>query len=217
MSEPVKVTVGPDDEGRVDKALARHRDGADDALRVVLENLARTERVRKEDRELARAREQVLRAQESLGDSAPRVHNRDPLADIDWDGEEREDRDARSRESGRADMRGSSQPGRADPRSASQGNGVETDRAQSPYRPEPGPRGPVLQPKGEMREGETHSSHARLPARAGKSSVENVEMAREFAPQVEEVLSREEYPAHYKEFIRRYFLSLSRGARGAPD
>jgi hypothetical protein len=67
-----------------------------------------------------------------------------------------------------------------------------------------------------MREGESHSSHARLPARAGKSSVENVEMAREFAPQVEEVLSREQYPAHYKEFIRRYFLSLSRGTGGAP-
>jgi hypothetical protein len=41
-------------------------------------------------------------------------------------------------------------------------------------------------------------------------------MAREFAPQVEEVLSREDYPVHYKEFIRRYFLNLSRGARGAP-
>jgi hypothetical protein len=41
-------------------------------------------------------------------------------------------------------------------------------------------------------------------------------MASEFAPQVEEVLSREHYPAHYKEFIRRYFLNLSRGARGAP-
>jgi len=34
---------------------------------------------------------------------------------------------------------------------------------------------------------------------------------------VEEVLSREHYPAHHKEFIRRYFLNLSRGARGAPE
>lgn len=201
----------------LDKALARHRDGADDALRAILENLARTERARKEDRELARAREQVLRAQESLGASAPRARNQGTLPEIDWDGDEHADRDARGTEDDRAETRRSSQAGRADPRFASRGDGVGTERAQSPYRPEPGPRGPVLQPKGEMREGESHSSHARLPARAGKSSVENVEMAREFAPQVEEVLSREQYPAHYKEFIRRYFLSLSRGARGAPD
>jgi hypothetical protein len=43
--------------------------------------------------------------------------------------------------------------------------------------------------------------------------VENVEMASEYASQVEEVLSSEHYPAHYKEFIRRYFLSLSEAAR----
>jgi hypothetical protein len=51
--------------------------------------------------------------------------------------------------------------------------------------------------------------------------VENVEMAREFAPQMEKVLAREDYPAHYKEFIRRYFLTLSQDARDrrgkAPD
>jgi hypothetical protein len=36
-------------------------------------------------------------------------------------------------------------------------------------------------------------------------------MSSEYASQVEDVLSREEYPAHYKEFVRRYFLTLSRG------
>ena len=36
-------------------------------------------------------------------------------------------------------------------------------------------------------------------------------MSGEFASQVEEVLSKEEYPAHYKEFVRRYFLTLSQG------
>lgn len=200
----------------LEKALQRHRAGADDALREILENLARTERARKEDRELARAREQVLRARESLGDAQATARGRGPLAEIDWDDDEREDRAAGSAESGSADGHRISGSGRADPRSASQGDGVATDRAQSPYRPEPGSRGPVLQPKGELREGEAHSSHARLPARAGRPNVENVEMASEFAPQVEEVLSREHYPAHYKEFIRRYFLTLSRGARGAP-
>jgi hypothetical protein len=200
----------------LDKALERQRAGADDALKEILENLARTERARKEARELGRAREQVLRSQESLGDAQAAARGRGARAEIDWDDDERLDRDAGSAGSERAEARRSDAPGRADPRSASQGDGVATDRAQSPYRPEPGPRGPVLQPQGEMREGEAHSSQARLPARAGRASVENVEMAREFAPQVEEVLSREHYPAHYKEFIRRYFLSLSRGTRDAP-
>jgi hypothetical protein len=30
---------------------------------------------------------------------------------------------------------------------------------------------------------------------------------------VEEVLSKEHYPAHYKAFIRRYFLTLSQGTQ----
>jgi hypothetical protein len=200
----------------LEKALQRHRAGVDDALRQILENLALTERARKEDRELGRAREQVLRARENLGDAQATARGQGPRAEIDWDDDERGDRDAGSAESARPDARRASESGRADPSSASRGDGVATDRAHSPYRPEPGPRGPVLQPQGEIREGEAHSSHARLPARAGRSNVENVELAREFAPQVEEVLAREHYPAHYKEFIRRYFLNLSRGARGAP-
>jgi hypothetical protein len=200
----------------LDKALRSHRAGSDEALRQILENLARTERARKEDQELGRAREQVLRSRENLGDAAA-ARQRAPFAGIEWDDEEGDGRDARSAESKRADGQREGESGRADSRSASRGEGDATERAQSPYREEPAPRGPVLQPKGDMREGESHSSHARLPARAGRPGVENVQMAREFAPQVEEVLSREHYPAHYKEFIRRYFLSLSRGARGAPD
>jgi hypothetical protein len=203
------------ESGAVDQALRRHRAGADDALRQILENLARTERARKEDRELGRAREQVLRSRENLGDAAA-ARRRAANPGIEWDDEESDGREARGAESERAEGRRGIEPGRIDPRSASRGEGDATERTQSQYRPEPAPRGPVLQPKGEMREGEARSSQARLPARAGRPNVENVEMAREFEPQVEEVLSREHYPAHYKEFIRRYFLSLSRGARGAP-
>jgi hypothetical protein len=202
---------------RLEKALQSRRAEADDALREILQNLALVERARKEGRELGRAREQVLRARENLDDAQATARGRGPRAEIDWDDDERYDRDAGDPESARADARRGDGKGLADPRSASRGDGrVANERAQSVYRPEPGPRGPVLQPEGELREGESHSSHARLPARAGRPSVESVEMASEFAPQVEEVLSREHYPAHYKEFIRRYFLNLSRGARGAP-
>jgi hypothetical protein len=210
--------LGPGTAGQsLEKALQRHRAGADDALREILENLALTERARREDRELGRAREQVLRARENLGDAARTARGRGPSAEIDWDDDERDGRDAGSAESIGADTRRSPSSGRVESRFASQGDGVATDRAQSPYRPEPGPRGPVLQPQGEMREGEAHSSHARLAPRAGRPNVDHVEMASEFAPQVEEALSREHYPAHYKEFIRRYFLNLSRGARDTPE
>ena len=35
-----------------------------------------------------------------------------------------------------------------------------------------------------------------------------------FAVQVEEALSKDRYPAHRKDFIRRYFLTLSEGQAG---
>jgi len=201
----------------LEQALQRQRAGADDALREILENLALLERARKEGGELGRAREQVRRARENLGDAAAAGRGSGARAEIDWDEEERADRAARDAEDARTGARGGG-TGRAVPGSASRGDGSVTgDRARSPYRPEPGPRGPVLQPEGELREGESHSSHARLPARAGRPNVANVEMAREFTPQVERVLSTEHYPPHYKEFVRRYFLNLSRGVRNMPE
>jgi hypothetical protein len=54
-------------------------------------------------------------------------------------------------------------------------------------------------------------TEARVLPKPGRPSVENVSMSSEFASQVEEVLSKEDYPAHYKEFVRRYFLTLSQG------
>jgi hypothetical protein len=45
--------------------------------------------------------------------------------------------------------------------------------------------------------------------------VQHGERGAECAPQREAVLAREHYPEHYKEFVRRYFLTLSQGARTA--
>jgi hypothetical protein len=42
-------------------------------------------------------------------------------------------------------------------------------------------------------------------------------MSSEFVPQVEEVLAKDQYPTHYKEFVRRYFLNLSQGQAQAPQ
>ena len=62
-----------------------------------------------------------------------------------------------------------------------------------------------------MRAGEVFASQGSVLPNVTRPTVENVEMKQEFASQVEGVLSRDHYPAHYKEFIRRYFLSLSQG------
>jgi hypothetical protein len=68
-----------------------------------------------------------------------------------------------------------------------------------------------MKPEGRAGKGEVFVTEARIPPRPGRPSVENVAMSSEFASQVEEVLSKEEYPAHYKELVRRYFLTLSQG------
>ena len=99
-------------------------------------------------------------------------------------------------------------------RSAPQGDSdVAAKRQRSPSRADPAQAGVILKPRGRVREeGEAFASQARVLPRPGRPGVENVELSSEYAPRMEEVLSREHYPAHYKEFIRRYFLSLSRGA-----
>jgi hypothetical protein len=50
--------------------------------------------------------------------------------------------------------------------------------------------------------------------------VAGVALDARFETQLEEVLSKDSYPPHYKEFVRRYFLSLSEGVsieRGAGE
>ena len=196
----------------LDNALERHRSGADDALREILEKLARHERALKEDRELSNAREQVRRAQDSLGDARARTNERFRTADVDWD----EDEDRGGKGAAKADADGRMDgpaTGRA-ARAASQGDdSVATERADSPLRPDSAPAGRVLAPQGQIREGESYTSHGQARPRTGKPGVESVEMRAEFATQLESVLSKDQYPAHYKEFIRRYFLNLSQSAR----
>lgn len=210
----------------LENALERHRSGVDDALREILETLAQLDRALKEDKELSNAREQVRRAQDSLGDArAGTSAERAQMADMDWD--EDEARGVKGAAKAGVDGRlGGATVGKAS-RAGSQGdNSVATDREHSPLRPDSGPAGRVLAPQGQVREGESFTSHGQVLPRTGRPNVESIEMRAEFATQVEEVLSKDQYPAHYKEFVRRYFLNLSQGmqapqaqppgARGAP-
>ena len=210
----------------LENALERHRSGDDDALREMLETLAQLDRALKEDRELSNAREQVRRAQDSLGDArAGMSAERAQMAAMDWD--EDEDRgvkgDAKAGMEGRRDGAAAGKAARG----GSQGDdSVATDRAHSPLSPDPGPAGRVLAPQGQVREGESFTSHGQILPRTGRPNVESIKMKAEFATQVEEVLAKDQYPAHYKAFVRRYFLNLSQGmqapqaqppgTRGAP-
>ena len=66
-------------------------------------------------------------------------------------------------------------------------------------------------PESQPGKGQVFMSQARVPPRLSQPNVAVAPLSSEFAPQVEEVLSKEQYPAHYKEFVRRYFLNLSQG------
>ncbi len=200
----------------LEKALERHKAGADDALREILERLAQVDLSRMEQKELQGARRQVRRARENLGESAAGTGGeRDAGAVIDWD--EEENRGAGSTANAGMDRRLDGETGHEAARSSQRDSSSGADRRPSPFSPESGSSGPLLKPESQAREGEVYTSQARVLPGLARPSVENIELKREFASQVEEVLSREHYPAHYKEFIRRYFLALSRGATDARE
>jgi len=191
--------------------LRRRLPGDNESLREMLEKLAQIDRARREDSELQNAREQVRLALENLGDSGAGTRGaRAPGISIDFD--EEEDRGAGRAENAGADGRRRSETARGAAQSGSLGDStVALERQRRSVGPDSRDTGPILKPESQVREGEVFVTEARVPPRPGRPSVENVAMSSEFASQVEEVLSKEQYPAHYKEFIRRYFLKLSQG------
>jgi hypothetical protein len=179
----------------------------------MLEKPAPDGRAHREREELQRAREKILQARENLGEAVARSEGgRDPAADMEAAEREQDSEDDPwdKPRSGRKAVTASRFGSLSD-------STVASERQQSLLPPDYGQSGPVLKPESQLREGEVFVSERRILPRPVQSSVENVEMSREFAPQVEEVLSKEQYPAHYKEFVRRYFLTLSQGAQQQPS
>jgi hypothetical protein len=195
----------------LDDALRRQMSGDNEALREMLEKLAQIDRARKEGQELHGAREQVRLAQENLGDAPADTKGERELAlNLDWD--EEENRGDTGAANPGAEARRDSGTARGAKGSGSRGNSsAALDRQDAPVRPDSGRSGPVVKPESQAREGEVFVTEARVLPKPGRPSVENIAMSSEYASQVEEVLSKEQYPAHYKEFVRRYFLNLSQG------
>ena len=50
----------------------------------------------------------------------------------------------------------------------------------------------------------------------GRASAPVTTLSPHFRGEVEAVLSRQSYPLHHKELVRRYFLRLSEGTAGGP-
>jgi hypothetical protein len=195
----------------VEDAVKRQLSGDNEELRQMLEKLAQIDRARRDDRELRSAREQVRLALENLGQSGAGTDGRrEPGVNLDFD--EEEDRGAKSAADAGADGRRRSEVARGATRSDPTGDSsAAPERGHAPVSPDSRNTGPVLKPESQAREGEVFVTEARVLPKPGRPSVENVAMSSEFAPQVEEVLSKEQYPAHYKELVRRYFLKLSEG------
>jgi hypothetical protein len=195
--------------GEMEESLRRQLPGDNEELRRMLEKLAQIDRARKEDRELHGAREQVRLVRENLGESLGATDaKRDLALNLDW-GED-EGRDDKSAASAETDGRQQSEIARGSAGSRGE-RSVAHDRQRDSVRPDAGQSGLVLKPESQARKGEVFVTEARVLPKPGRPSVENVAMSSDFAPQVEEVLSKEQYPAHYKEFVRRYFLKLSQG------
>lgn len=197
----------------LEDAFRRKQSTQDETARDRLQKPGASAQSRQDHEELQRAREQVRRARENLDDALARVDaGGGTAADMEWsEGDETpEDRAADKR-------RGQRKGGKA-PRYGARGDDSTTgnEPQELPPQTRATQSGPVVKPQADMRAGEVFASQGSVLPNVTRPTVENVEMKQEFASQVEGVLSRDHYPAHYKEFIRRYFLSLSQGEQPAP-
>ena len=200
---------------QAEEALRRHQAGDNEALRDILEKLAQIERARQEYEALQDARARVGRAQENLGEAQAGTQGGHGLAADANEGEDH-DGDRVANSGAKRGLSGEMSSGAS--RYGAQGDStVAADRQRAPILSDPGKSGPILKPQGQVREGEELVTQGQVLPRSGRPSVENIPMSSEFASQVEQVLSKEQYPAHSKEFIRRYFLNLSQGARIPPQ
>ena len=195
------------DSAALERALESFDAGNEEDLLQILEKLAGIDIALQDAESLSEAQAAVERARENLGDPSTDP-NGDPSrarggAHLDGDGN-----------SGgiRADaIRSAHDPSGMGPGA---GYGLLTSEKSGTSQGEAGAddKEAILRPKSQLGVGDVFSAEARVLPRVDQPSVDTLELDVRFAAQMEEVLSRENYPLHHKEFIRRYFLGLSVGA-----
>ena len=193
-------------------ALDRFAAGDGQDLRWILETLSRIDQTLRDAEELHRAQAEVKRARRRLGDAGISAARRGEGPHAAAGGEE----EAVGSLPGNGLAEESA--GEGDRFTLGLGSGHSpqgTNRRRLPSFEPGAERGRVLlKPESQIRDGRVFTSEARVLPRPGRPTLETLELDARFTAQVEEVLSKEEYPLHYKEFIRRYFLGLS---EGVPD
>ena len=192
------------------EALDRFSSGDRQALEKMIDKMSRADQSERDASELSKAREQVARARESLGEKNARA-NDDPTQTMGA-AKDLNDAEPSTMPSGAA-----AAVDDAGERGGSMTGGNRDDRRRKRER-RPSNRelgvdenAPQLKAQLQIREGGVFVSEARILPRATDMTVDNAQVDAQYTQQLEQVLSNDQYPLHYKEFIRRYFLNISEG------
>ena len=195
------------DPAALEQALESFEVGREADLRQILEKLAGVDTALQDAEALSETQAAVDRARENLGDPSADAERGAP-------GGKRG-----SAPGGSSDLLGgfraeSIRPGN-DPSGMGPGTGYGPDRTEKKSDASgdssSNPNEIILRPKSQAGVGDVFSAEAKVLPRANQAATDTVELDARYAAQVEQVLSKEDYPLHHKEFIRRYFLGLSLG------
>jgi hypothetical protein len=192
----------------LERAIGQLGEGNAQALRDLLDRMARAQAGDRDAEELRRARERITRARESLGDTTATPDSGDPDTPGTTEGA---NPSASPPDTPFADGLGEEEAG------SGSIAGLPGESRSRPQRqnalPAPG-NGPVLEARPRLdSEGDVFISEGRALPRANDVRTQARVLDPRFRAQMEEVLASERYPAHYKDYIRRYFLTLSEGGK----
>ena len=179
------------------------------SLQQMVEELSRKELALEDARELGRALERVEQVRENLGDLI--VRPKELAQPVQTAEAGRDDGDPHAEGGVLRQDAGEEYGAMVQERLSDYGSGSSPRERAQTLDPESERENIVLKPRSEFREGAGFTAETRVLPRAGRPNVEAVQLDVRFAVQMEEVLSKEQYPLHHKDFIRRYFLALSQG------
>lgn len=195
------------DAAALERALERFDAGSEEELLEILEKLAGVDLNLQDAEALSEAEAAVIQARENLGDMSAESGRGSPGTNgRRLPGEQSDTGTGFRAESNRM---GNDPSGRGPgtgygPESSKRPGGTPEDASQDISEA-------ILRPKSQVGAGDVFSAEAGVLPRLAQPAVARLELDARYAAQLEEVLSKETYPLHHKEFIRRYFLGLSQG------
>ncbi|MEM7250162.1 MAG: hypothetical protein AAF493_01975 [Pseudomonadota bacterium] len=197
--------IGEDDW---DDALEQLGEGDDQELRDLIEKLRANHRAREDADELQRAYDRVRRIRENLGDQSavaeePQSSGQNAPADDDEDFPSSVPGIGLS--SAMTDEVRFGQPTGA-------GNAPDVNTGDEIEAVEKPNDAQAIRPRGQLGEGKQVIVRTRVRPQGGELTITPKDLEATIAAQLESVINKQELPAHQKEFVRRYFLSINQGA-----